>query len=321
MKKYISDDKKICEKIRTGTNFLLRAGCGTGKSYAIFHTLKEDKQKFIFLVPNTAVKEQQAEEYGVVPTVLGVVGLSKLIKAKENYIICAYESLVNVKKELLKDYVLVVDEIHSILGDVHYRDNINIIDLSQEAKRVIFVTATPGAIYRNGKIFGISVELLEFKDQNELNVNLYEIKSKNGRITPETLNQLFLHYKKSNKPTLHVISSGVEQLKRITGENVISSKNKTGNYESLVQGILPPGITYSTNLFNAGLSLKNPEEVNLSIDFKRYDLNYEQLAQLVPRFRKSKQINAFIISRGEKNNNKATTKEIIEIIERMVELL
>lgn len=315
--KYISEKQKEFENILLSPkNSLIISSCGTGKSYTTINTLKNNDNKFIFAVPNTAVKEQLRNEYDLNSTCFE--SLEKLLKAKHNFIVCCYESISKVSNpELLNDYTLVYDEYHSLINDIHYRDNRAVLYMLDYFKNVKFLTATPNNLIKKYD------EVLEIKDNQQLNIDTYLISQMEGEYLTKSKYKAFINKVQeiNNAPTLLIISNGIENLKLITNKDVIHSKNRNNaTYKAVVSGVLPEGLTVSTKLFDSGLSLKNKEEVNLIIDFKSYDINKANLIQMMSRFRQSKKINVFVINRGEAKNRatKSTLKDWLnQTIERL----
>lgn len=320
---YIADNTEFMLALRTEKSLLVVAGCGTGKTFGAITSLENDK--FIFLVPNRTVKEQLAIEYNLEQTGEGT-SLKTLFQQGAKRIVCCYESLERYTRKngttFLNDFVLVLDEVHSIIGELHFRDNLRLFDLPKEFKRAIFLTATPEALQiKDNCLMGTPVKIMKFEQVKKLDVEIRILKSKKDKITKETLAGLQTVMQSWKNPTLFIISTGVELLKKAGYSEIISSNNRqSGNYKSLVAGILPEGLTVSTNLFNAGLSIRNEDTVNLVIDFKGYDLNYWNLTQLIQRFRDAKKINVFILERY-RSTNKATTEEIKEEIQKQFKLL
>lgn len=292
------------------------APCGSGKTFTTINILKKSNQKFIFAVPNVTVKEQLEKEYNLKGTSL--YSLSKLIEQKANFIVCCYESLSRVKDvNKFKDYTLIYDEYHSLIGDFHYRDNTKILNILNDFKSVKFLTATPNNLINNFD------EIIEFQTDKRIKADVFLISQIDKEKLTKTKYKNLLDKIQEIKPfpTLLVISSGKDDLEQITGDKVIYSDNRKGDkYNSLINGILSPGLTVSTNLFNAGLSLYNETEVNLIIDFKGYDISHANYIQLINRFRKAKKVNVFVINRGI-GDWKAFNSSIKEWLDSIIERL
>lgn len=323
IERYLSErEEELTSFLSNDRNSLIVAPCGSGKTYTVINILKKSNQKFIFAVPNVAVKEQLEREYNL--DITNQYSLNGLLKNNSQFISCCYESIKYIKElKTLENYTLIIDEAHSIVADSHYRDNLSIIKFFKYFKNVKFLTATPFGIIKT-----FSEETVKFISNKKIKVDLKLISlkdpltNKNSRIT-KTKKKAFVELIMSKKPfpTLFVASKGIGELKDIFGEEIIHSKNRKGErYESLINGVLPSGLTISTNLFNAGLSLKNTDEVNLIIDFKGYDISLVNFFQLPERFRKSKKINVFVINRGTEDS-KATVEEVEEWIQKIINRL
>lgn len=292
------------------------APCGSGKTFTTINILKKSNQKFIFAVPNVTVKEQLEKEYNLKGTSL--YSLSKLMEQNANFIVCCYESLSRIKDtKKFNDYTLVYDEYHSLIGDFHYRDNTKILNILNDFKSVKFLTATPNNLINNFD------EVVEFETTKRIKADVFLISQIEKEKLTKTKYKNLLDKIQEIKPfpTLLVISNGKDDLEQITGDKIIYSDNRKGDkYNSLIKGFLSPGLTVSTNLFNAGLSLYNETEVNLIIDFKGYDISKANYIQLINRFRKAKKVNVFVINRGIgdwKAKNSSIKEWLDSIIERL----
>lgn len=317
--RYLTDDTEIMEKIRTEIkNLLIVAGCGSGKTYGTLEAL--EGKKIIFAVPHTSVKEQLAKEYNLTST--GTASLKRLVQHGEERIVCCYESLNSVYgMGAIRDYVLILDEVHSIVTDSHFREkNLVIFDHLELFQRVIFLTATPDAVLKNEKVLGVEVEISEFKNNKKLNVEITEIRGKTDRISKEVLYQFINLERFKAVPSLY-IATYKKHLDKIPDIEIISSGNRVGAYDSIINGILPEGLTFSTNLFNAGISIMNIGEINLIIDFEHYDINGFAFEQLIHRFRKASKINVYVINRNSTKQEKISRAELEDHIKEVVENL
>ncbi|MGL5088992.1 MAG: DEAD/DEAH box helicase family protein [Cetobacterium sp.] len=304
IEKYLEEQQDIFRScLLNNKRSLIVAPCGTGKTFTTINALKQDGRKFIFAVPNVAVKEQLQEQYNLTGTTDN--SLNFLLEQDTKEIVCCYESLQPkfLKNTIskLKDYTLIYDEYHSLIQDYHYRDNTPVLSTIKEFGNVKFLTATPFNL-----INSFTDERIDFITTKTIKANVEVImledpvNKKQSRMT-KTKKRVLVDtiLKKKPFPTLYVSTSGISELEAIFSQAVINSKNrKGGKYESIIKGILPQGLTLSTNLFNAGLSLNNKEEVNLIIDFKGYDISKSNFTQLINRFRCSKLVNVFVIQRG-----------------------
>lgn len=325
---YLYNKKKdIIEALELEGNLIIKAGCGTGKTYALINILKELKQQFIFLVPNTPVKEQLAREYKITSTLTDNIGINTLLNQEEKYIVACYESLKYVKnQDILNNYIIVVDEAHQIILDQNYRNNKNLFSICQEyAKKTIVLSANAEVHYnkQSKKYLDLKANnFLDFNKKNKLNVFMYEVDTTGHRISKLAYSNFILGLEKTEIPTLLVFNQGIEKMKLITAKEPINAKNKLEHeaYKSLVNGLLPCGLTASTNLFNAGLSLYNESEINLVIDFNGYSLNKIYIEQLISRFRKASKINVYILARTDSKKD-IPQAEIKKYLESKVKLL
>lgn len=305
-------------------NSLLVAPCGTGKTYTVINYYKNKNIKFILLVPNKSVVEQLEQEYKICGTKEKTI--NTILELKKPFIVACYESIKHIKNiSFLKEYILIIDETHSLIQDFHYRDNTVIFKLMDKFRSCKFLTATPYNLIKNYD------ERIDFVTSKKINAEISLITPGIDSLTKNKKKLTKIKYKKllddiqkvKPFPTLLVFTSGIEDMEEITGLNVVHSGNRQGEaYESIINGILPQGLTVTTNLFNAGLSLYNEEEVNLIIDFKSYDVNKSSFTQLINRFRKSKKVNVMVIDRNTKQY-KAKSESIkqwgLEIVKRLNE--
>jgi hypothetical protein len=320
VKKYLSESQELKEVIQRDTNTLIIAPCGTGKTYTSINSIKANNEKFIFAVPNKVVKEQVGREYD-----LSIAGgdchptLKEALNKGHTQIIACYEALTqsSFDTSLLRDFVLVIDEAHSLLLELHYRNNLRLLELQKNAKRTLWLTATPQAII---KTFN---KVVEVKSEHKINASITVLKSDNKRISKgqyARFLQTFLSISKG--PTLLVFSKEIDSMKVITGQEVIHSKEakKIKSYNEILGGFLPDGFTASTNLFNAGHSFYNKGVVNLIIDFRDYLVNEANFIQLINRFRVAEKVNVIIIKRNTKQfkAKESTVKgEALKLIEKV----
>lgn len=325
---YLYNKKKdIIEALKLEGNLIIKAGCGTGKTYALINILKELKQQFIFLVPNTTVKEQLAREYGITSTITDNIGINTLLNQEERYIVACYESIKHIRtKKLLNNYIVVVDEAHQIILDQNFRNNNNLFkDCQEYAKKTIVLSANAEVHYNkeNCKYIDLKISsFLDFDKRNKLNVFMYEVDTAGQRISKLAYSNFILGLEKTGIPTLLVFNQGIEKMKLITAKEPINAKNKLEHeaYKSLVNGLLPCGLTASTNLFNAGLSIYNGSEINLVIDFNGYSLNKIYIEQLISRFRKASKINVYILARTDSKKH-IPQEKMEKYLESKVKLL
>jgi len=319
VKKYLSESEELKEIIQKDTNTLIIAPCGTGKTYTSINSIKANSEKFIFAVPNKVVKEQVGKEYD-----LSIVGgdyptLKEALKKGHTQIIACYEALTqsSFDTSLLRDFVLVIDEAHSLLLELHFRNNLRLLELQKNAKRTLWLTATPQAII---KTFN---KVVEIKSEHKINASITVLKSDNERISKGQYARFLKTFSSISKgPSLLIFSKDIASMKVITGREVIHSEvaKKMESYNKILGGFLPDGFTVSTNLFNAGHSFYNKGVVNLTIDFKDYLVNEANFIQLINRFRIAEKVNVIIIKRNTKQfkaKESTVKEEALKLIEKV----
>jgi hypothetical protein len=307
--KYLTESEKIIKAVKEEDRVLIQAPCGVGKTYLV---VNEIKGPIILAVPLTAIKDQTTKDYGLYLAGGNGGSLKRAIEKGEERIVCCYESLKSIMDhwDLVKDYVLVIDEFHSLLTTISYRDNIKLLKNLDKFKRSIFLTATPQIIAKS-----VVKKIIKVKSKEVKNYDVTLLKPKNERWSKaqyiRSVQKIMELSKESNIPAWYV-GNKAGYFKDHEAIITASNKNKNYRHQHFMEGILRVDETYiTTDIYNTGININNTGEITIIIDYTGESLNVCNFLQLIGRFRKADKINIFILDRGRTDHH--YTRELVEI--------
>lgn len=170
IKKYINENPSLLMatiiRALQGENSLLIAPTGAGKTYSIINTLKENDIKAIFIVPNAFNVDQIKQEYSI-PGAWGDIPITKELE-KGNLITVTWDKFIQIDKSILKDYIIVLDEVHQTYIDMFRSSKINkLYEKLNYCRGQIHITATPNKLN-----FEQYDYILEYKQESQINYNV-----------------------------------------------------------------------------------------------------------------------------------------------------
>ncbi|MDY5211107.1 hypothetical protein, partial [Intestinibacter sp.] len=250
----------------------------------------------IFIVPNSINVEQIKVEYEV-PGAWGDIPVLPELE-KGNVIVMTWDKFIQIDKEILNDYIVVLDEVHQTLIDMFRIKKINkLYENLASAKGQIDITATPNKLNFNEYSY-----ILEYKQeiQTKYNVKLYNeidddticniIRNSNKfALLKDDTN--YLNFMKENNPTkkIDVITSNTRNISKTYKELVLK-----GTMEK-VEGIC------NTSVLIAGLNIKEPNITDIIIIGIK---DMATIKQYVARFRDLKEVNIHIFNKYQEEESK-----------------
>ena len=310
--KYISEYegflRSLLIRALQGEKSLLISQTGSGKTYSILKMLKEADDlgeiKSIFIVPNSINVEQIKSEYNI-PGAWGDISVISELE-KGNVVAMTWDKFIQIDKDVLKDYIVVLDEVHQTYIDMFRITKINkLYENLAAAKGQIDITATPNKLDFNNYSY-----IMEYKQniQTQYNIKLYDkindnvissiIRSSNKfALLKDDTN--YLNFIKENNmgKKIDVITSNTRNLSKTYNEIVSNSTMKH------VEGIC------NTSVLIAGLNIYEKEITDIIIIGVK---DMATIKQYVARFRDLKEVNVHIFNQYEKESNVYDIEWLIE---------
>lgn len=312
--KYISENERalngLLSRAVTNETSLLIAPTGSGKTYSIIKLLKMFDEvseiKSIFIVPNSIQVEQIKIEYNIPGACGDVSVLSELEKG--NVIALTWDKFVQIPKETLSKYIVVLDEVHQTYIEMFRLNKINkVYDNLQACLGQIHITATPNKLN-----FDNYSHIVEYKQKEQTNyeVKVYDKicddiilsivkKSKKFALLKDDTN--YLNFIKENNPTrsIDVISSNTRDYSEAYKEIVTNRTMKS------VNGIV------NTSVLLAGVNIKEPEITDIIVIGVK---DKATIKQYIARFRDLETVRVHIF-----NTYKSKEESKIYSIEWLIE--
>ena len=300
--KYISEHKAMLMVMLTralqGDTSLLIAPTGGGKTYSIINMLKQADSlgeiKSIFIVPNSINVEQIKIEYEI-PGSWGDIPVIPELE-KGNVVAMTWDKFIQLDEEILKDYIVVLDEVHQTLIEMFRLNKINkLYENLAAARGQMHITATPNKLNFNNYDF-----ILEYKQkiQTKYNVKLYDkvcddticniIKNSNKfALLKDDTN--YLNFIKDNNPNkkIDVVTSNTRNLSKAYKEIVTKSTMKK------FDGIC------NTSVLMAGVNIYEPNITDIIIVGEK---DIATIKQYVARFRDLKEVNVHIFNKYQEES-------------------
>ena len=300
--RYISEHETILMTMLTrslqGETNLLIAPTGSGKTYSVINMLKKvddlGQIKSIFIVPNSINVEQIKIEYKI-PGAWGDIPVIPELE-KGNVVVMTWDKFIQLDENILRDYIVVLDEVHQTYTDMYRKQKINKLYENLElTKGQIHITATPNKLNFNNYDF-----ILEYKQkaQTKYNVKLYDkvcddticniIKNSNKfALLKDDIK--YLNFMKENNPTkkIDVITSSTRNLSKTYKELVSKGTMKK------VEGIC------NTSVLVAGVNIYEPGITDIIIVEEK---DIATIKQYVARFRDLEEVNVHIFNKYQEES-------------------
>lgn len=295
--KYISEHegflRSLLIRALQGEKSLLISQTGSGKTYSILKMLKEADDlgeiKSIFVVPNSMNVEQIKAEYNIPGAWGNDISVHDELE-KGNVVAATWDKFIQIDKELLKDYIVVLDEVHQTLIDMFRKNKIDkLYEKLNYCKGQIDITATPNKLNFNDYSY-----ILEYKQNIQTKYNLKLYKNINDDVILNIINnsskfallqndKKYLNFIKENNPRkkIDVITSDTKYLSNTYKEIVSNSTMKH------VKGIC------NTSVLIAGLNIYEKDITDIIIIGEK---DIATIKQYVARFRDLKEVNVHIFN-------------------------
>ena len=299
VKKYISENDTLILPLiiraLQGDKSLLVAPTGSGKTYSIIENLKKAGIKAIFVVPNAFNVEQIQKEYGI-KGAWGEISINSVLDT-EDLICLTWDKFIQIDKETVKDYIVVLDEVHQTLIDTFRMSKINkLYENLENARGEIHITATP-----NKLDFSQYDYILEYQQevQTKYNVFLYD-KIDDITILNIIANSTKFALFKDDKKYLDYIKDSIYDRK----VEVITSDTRdfSDAYKEIVDSSTINDIDAicNTRVLAAGVNIHDQDITDIIIVNEK---DIATIKQYVARFRDLKEVNIHIL-----NNYKEESK-------------
>lgn len=292
IKKYIGENPTLLmtNVIRAlqGEKSLIIAPTGAGKTRETIDKLKTADIKAIFIVPNALNVEQIKQEYSI-PGAWGDIPITKELE-KGKLIVVTWDKFIQIDRNILEEYIVVLDEVHQIYIDMFRSLKINkLYDKLNYCKGQIHITATPNKL--NFEEYNYILEYKQEK-QTDYKVNLYnkiddekiiEIISNSKKFALFKNDKKYLDFIKetvTNK-NIDVITSNTRDFSKCYKDIVFNSN--MGN----IQGLC------NTSVLVAGVNIYDHDITDIIIIGEK---DIAQIKQYISRFRDLKTVNIHIFN-------------------------
>ena len=311
IKKYIGENPTLLMTLiiraLQGEKSLLIAPTGSGKTKEVIEKLKFADMKSIFIVPNAFNVEQIKEEYDI----LGAWGEIPVLKEieKGNLICLTWDKFSQLDKSILKNYIVVLDEVHQTYIDMFRSSKINkLYENLSYCRGEIHITATPNKLNFNQYNY-----ILEYKQevQTDYKVNLYNKIDDDLIIKIINSSNKFALFK-NDKKYLDFIKDNIPN-RRI---DVVTSdtRNFIDTYKEIVSNSTMEGSEglCNTSVLVAGVNVNEPNITDIIIIGEK---DIATIKQYIARFRNLKSCNIHIF-----NNYKDESKiyEIEWLVQQLI---
>ena len=292
IKKYINENPSLLMatiiRALQGENSLLIAPTGAGKTYSIINTLKENDIKAIFIVPNAFNVDQIKQEYSI-PGAWGDIPITKELE-KGNLIAVTWDKFIQIDRGTLKDYIIILDEVHQTYIDMFRSSKINkLYEKLNYCRGQIHITATPNKLNFEQYDF-----ILEYKQkiQTKYNVKLYnkiddkkiiEIASNSKKFALFKDDKKYLDFIKETilNKNIDVVTSDTRDFSKCYRDIVFNGN--IGN----VQGLC------NTSVLVAGVNIYDNNMTDIIIIGEK---DIAKIKQYIARFRDLKTVNVHIFN-------------------------
>lgn len=317
IKKYIGEDKnkniqQIIESLFfRGGKALIIAPTGAGKTKETIDSLKRANIKSIFIVPNALNVEQIKQEYSI-PGAWGDIPISKELE-KGNLVAVTWDKFGQIDKSILKDYIVILDEIHQTHIDMFRDDKINkLFENLEYTKGQIHITATPNKL--NFKQYNY---ILEYEQEIKTNYNVFlynkiddnkimDIASKSTKFALFKDDKKYLDFIKETvlNKNIDVITSKTRDFSKCYTD-IVFNRN-IGN----VQGLC------TTSVLVAGVNIYDNDITDIIIIGEK---DIATLKQFVSRFRGLESVNVHIFNNYKEEYKVYSIEWLIQQLQEDVE--
>ncbi|MFR2389793.1 DEAD/DEAH box helicase family protein, partial [Intestinibacter bartlettii] len=290
---------------------LVVAPTGAGKTKETIDSLKRANIKSIFIVPNALNVEQIKQEYSI-PGAWGDIPISKELE-KGNLVAVTWDKFGQIDKSILKDYIVILDEIHQTHIDMFRDDKINkLFENLEYTKGQIHITATPNKL--NFKQYNY---ILEYEQEIKTNYNVFlynkiddnkimDIASKSTKFALFKDDKKYLDFIKETvlNKNIDVITSKTRDFSKCYTD-IVFNRN-IGN----VQGLC------TTSVLVAGVNIYDNDITDIIIIGEK---DIATLKQFVSRFRGLESVNVHIFNNYKEEYKVYSIEWLIQQLQEDVE--
>lgn len=318
IKKYIGEDEnrniqQIIESLFfRGGKALVVAPTGAGKTKETIDSLKRADTKAIFIVPNALNVEQIKQEYSI-PGAWGDIPIGKELE-KGKLIVVTWDKFGQIDKNILKDYIVILDEVHQTHIDMFRDEKINkLFENLAYTKGQIHITATPNKL--NFKEYDY---ILEYEQEIKTNYNVFlynkiddnkimDIASKSKKFALFKDDKKYLDFIKETmlNKNIDVITSKTRDFSKCYTD-IVFNRN-IGN----VQGLC------NTSVLVAGVNIYDKNITDIIIIGEK---DIATIKQYVARFRDLKTVNVHIFNNYKEEYKVYSIEWLIEQIQEDVKV-